>query len=178
MKIGIIGVGRVGSAIAYSLLFVDHVKEIYLADKDEKKLMGEYWDIITAASLGETGKLIIKADDNYEMLRRCDIIFIAAGKARDTGDQNMDSLYEENRTTMKEIFAKLEGFDSNRIYMVTNPVERLAGYFNCNYIGSVVDKTRSENELPGGGLIIDMKGFTNWAIAMEACELVRTMVKR
>ena len=97
MKIGIIGIGKVGSALAFALLFHPKVTEIHLVDEIERKLRGEYEDLDTANLLLEAGKTIKLS--NLLEIKECDIIFIAAGQGRQNSGVTDAELFQTNIAT-------------------------------------------------------------------------------
>ena len=78
MKISIVGCGRVGSTIAYSLLHVDKVNEINLEDIDVAVRSGNVLDLRDAVEIFDMGKHKYITENELE---ESDIVIITAGVA-------------------------------------------------------------------------------------------------
>ena len=83
-KVGIIGVGNVGSTIAYSLATKGICDYILLKDIRENFTKAIALDISQAASL-VSSNTTVKAVEKDSEFKNCDIVVITAGVARKPG---------------------------------------------------------------------------------------------
>src|SRR3990167_1102803 len=174
MKVGIIGCGKVGSAVAFSLL--SHVDDIYLYDINRHLLQGELWDLRHASALLNGATVHFGP---YRVIGRvkCDVVVICAGKPRTSSKDSMDSLVNYNWPIIKHIGEQLRAYHfKGKIMVVTNPPDKLIPALNGSPgipVGDVLDNARSNTRIwkskrrVGGGYILDHKGYTNWGIAAE-----------
>ncbi len=168
MKIAIIGIGKVGSSVAFALLFHPKVKEILINDIDENKLAGEVEDLKQAANIMKKKIIISASTINY--MDKSDYIFICLGKARHSSKESTDALFDNNFPLVrKAIF----GLPKDKVYILTNPTERIAEVLGVKYCGKIMDKVRKQTKAMTGGQIIDRKGNTCFGIASEAWRIVR-----
>ncbi|MBI2005317.1 MAG: hypothetical protein HYS80_00970 [Candidatus Aenigmarchaeota archaeon] len=125
MKIGIIGLGNVGSGIAFSILYNNSIKldKLILSDIVEK-VRGVRLDLCHA--FPEMGNKIIVGD--YSELNDCDIVIITAGIATITGSKDFDrmDLLEKNRGIFKNIFSKFTLRRDAILIIVSNPSDVMA----------------------------------------------------
>ncbi len=124
-KIAIIGAGSVGSTIAYTLLVKNIAAEIVLIDINQKRCMGEVYDISDALSFSGTSK--IKTAD-IENAKNADIIIVAAGIAQKP-EQTREDLVKVNKKIVTSIMRDLNPANNdNIVIMVTNPVDAMTFY--------------------------------------------------
>ena len=144
-KITIIGSGRVGSTIAYSLTCRGLGSEIVIIDINGDRAMGEAQDI--RQGLSYDSSCIVYAG-NYEDAKDSDIVVITSGIARKPGQSRLD-LIKTNIEIQKSIIPEITAVSPNAVYiMVSNPVDILT-YSFCKLSG--VPETR----IIGSGAIID-----------------------
>lgn len=148
-KIAIIGTGFVGTTIAYSLVLRDIAREIVLIDIDERKAMGEAWDIRHGIpSMGTTDLYV----GNYADCVNCDMIIITAGRNRKSGQTRLD-IASENTIILKSVVNSIKRYYTRGVILVvSNPVDIL------------VQKASEWMELPNGrvfgtGCILDTSRF-------------------
>ena len=98
-KIGIVGCGRVGSTIAYTLLLDGTATDLVLFGRDCDKVNGEKLDL--EHGLGVLDFVNLKATGNYEDLKECGIIIISAGVAQKPGETRLD-LFKTNKAIENE----------------------------------------------------------------------------
>lgn len=139
MKIAIVGVGRVGSAVAFALVMRNVARELVLIGRDIHKTEGDAADLQHAAAL--MGRTVIRAG-SIEDVANADIVILGASR-RDTGSNRFEAL-----TGNAEIFRQLVPDIARRapgaIHIVlTNPVEvmtqltlRLSGLPASRVIGT------------------------------------------
>lgn len=123
MKIAIIGVGSVGSAVATAVKNTGLVHEIVLFDRDGIRARAAAEDLGHAASFGFDVK--ISAVNNYRGIRGSDIVIIAAGANQKPGETRMD-LLQNNAEVIYDIVPKvMANVDSKKVILilVTNPLD-------------------------------------------------------
>lgn len=123
-KIGIIGLGWVGSSVAISLLQAGVASELYLNDIQSDLAEGEAMDLAHGSSFYPSCK--IKSATIKDM-HHCDAIVVAAGKGGTEGQSRLE-LVKFNADIIREIALQCKGFQG-LIVMVTNPVDVLAYAF-------------------------------------------------
>jgi len=164
-KIGVIGLGHVGSAIAFSLLFRwdSRSMSICITDRRPELLEGEYRDLSHASYLLHEKNIFFKG--SWKDFNECDAVIICAGHPRKTPKETDFSLYQRNHALLKGIFSHLSR--DMKIIMVTNPAEDFAEAFHCIPAGKILDYVRSKTDKKSGRYILERKGYTNWGIASE-----------
>ena len=123
MKIAIIGVGTVGSAVATAVKNTGFVHEIVLFDRDGIRARAAAEDLGHAASFGFDVK--ISAVSNYRGIRGSDIVIVAAGANQKLGETRMD-LLTKNAGVIQDIIPRvMANVDAKkvRIIILTNPLD-------------------------------------------------------
>ncbi len=123
MKISIIGVGSVGSAVATSVKNTGLVHEIVLYDRDGVRARAAAEDLGHATAFGFDVK--ISAANNYRGIRGSDIVIISAGANQRPGQTRTD-LLENNANVIRDIVPRvMENVDPKRVILilVTNPLD-------------------------------------------------------
>lgn len=123
MKISIIGVGTVGSAVATAVKNTGMVHEIVLYDRDGMRARAAAEDLGHAAAFGFDVK--ISAVNNYRGIRGSDIVIISAGANQRPGETRTD-LLENNANVIRDIVPRvMENVDPKRVILilVTNPLD-------------------------------------------------------
>jgi malate/lactate dehydrogenase len=186
MNITIIGCGAVGSQIAFGCLLHPYLRKdltLKLLDIDEKRLEGEYEDLIQAAEMlkGETSISIeTKIPPSH-------VYVIAAGKT----SSNREEVFEENSKIVRECMEQIASnyhCQTSMVLMVSNPSHKLA-QIALEYVpvviptGNILDNARlnqcyatGKHESPniqGEYLKVkNFKGFSAFAPAVEALERI------
>lgn len=123
-KVGIVGVGNVGSTIAYSLALKSICNTILLKDIRENFTKAMALDISQAASSVDS-KTIIKAVKEDCDFKDCDIVVITAGVARKPG-MSRDDLLHTNAKIMCSIIENIVKFNKDAIVIiVSNPLDAM-----------------------------------------------------
>ncbi|MEQ1911765.1 MAG: L-lactate dehydrogenase [Vicinamibacterales bacterium] len=123
-RIGIIGMGRVGSSVAISVLHSGIAEELLLHDARADVAEGEAMDLVHGmAFLPRAAVRAVSLDEIHET----DAVVIAAGKSG-TASQSRLELARENAGIIRTIASGLRGY-SGLVVMVTNPVDVLT--FEC-----------------------------------------------
>lgn len=123
MKIAIIGIGSVGSAVATAVKNTGLVHEIVLFDRDAIRARAAAEDLGHAASF--TFDVKITAVSNYRGIRGSDIVIISAGANQKIGETRTD-LLNKNTEVIKDIIPKvMANVDAKnvKIIVVTNPLD-------------------------------------------------------
>lgn len=143
-KIAIIGVGHVGSSIAYSLIIAKLANLILLSGSHPDKLWAEKKELLQYATV--SGIVVEIETCDIEACKEADIIVIAASKKYIHGMDRDDFLLSSS-CIVSQICSKLDGYTGVTI-IVTNPVDFIT-YFSCKAFG--LDRKR----VIGAGTIID-----------------------
>ena len=169
-KVGIIGVGNVGSHVAYSLLLKEVCDELVLIDKNEEKVKSEMLDLKDAiANSGSNIKIKIQ---DYSELKDTDILVISAGPLPNFEQTRLDTL-DESAKIVDEIIPKVmeSGFDGI-IIVITNPCDVITYYvykksgFPENRVfgtGTSLDSARFKR-IMGDILKIDPKSISGYSL--------------
>lgn len=123
MKVAIIGVGSVGSAVATAVKNTGLVHEIVLFDRDGVRARAAAEDLGHAATFGFN--VDISAVNNYRGIRGSDIVIISAGANQKPGETRTD-LLQHNAAVIRDIVPRvMANIDSKRVILiiVTNPLD-------------------------------------------------------
>jgi len=117
-KIGIIGIGGVGSSVALSLLHFGAAGELILNDARPDVAEGEAMDLLQGSAFYPTAR--VRAGTIEEM-HDCDAVVVTAGVGRAPGQSRLE-LLAINAGIVTEIGRRLRG-GRGIVVMVTNPVD-------------------------------------------------------
>lgn len=123
MKIAIIGVGSVGSAVATAVKNTGLAHEIVLFDRDGIRARAAAEDLGHASAFSYDIK--INAVSNYRAIRGSEIVIIAAGANQKPGETRMDLLHK-NAIVISDIIPRVMANVDNKkvkIIIVTNPLD-------------------------------------------------------
>ena len=128
MRIGIIGLGHVGSTVAYTVCLQGLADELVLLDKNKMKVQAEYLELSDTIHNLPNEVVLIKDDD--AALKTADVIVFCAGDI--TVLENATDRLAELRVTSKiveDVAPKIvqSGF-SGVLISVTNPCDVIALY--------------------------------------------------
>lgn len=147
-KIGIIGAGRVGATVAYTLMLSGLATELVLVDVDQGRAEGEAMDLADGTAF--TGPIRIYAGE-YADLNDADIVVVCAGASQRPGESRLD-LVQRNYRVLGEVLTPLMGHWTDGVLLiVTNPVDvltyaafKISGLPASKVIGSgtVLDSAR------------------------------------
>ncbi len=118
MKIGIVGMGWVGSSVAISVLHSGLASELLLSDIRSELAEGEALDLAQGAAFYPTAQ--VRAASVHEM-RSADAVVIAAGRGG-TPDESRLDLLRDNAAIVRQIARELMGA-RGLLVVVTNPVD-------------------------------------------------------
>lgn len=123
-KVGIIGVGNVGSTLAYSLATKGICSSIVLKDIRENIVEAMALDISQASNAGKSHTTVKVAKEGKD-LNNCDVIVITAGIARRPG-MSRDDLLLTNAKIMQNVCEEIKIHAPNAILIiVSNPLDAM-----------------------------------------------------
>lgn len=139
-KVGVVGVGLVGSTLAYTLMLTGIAGEIALVDVDHDKAVGQAMDIAHGVALANP--VGVTAGD-YDALKGAQVVVISAGVNQRPGETRLD-LLKRNTEVFRDVVAKIVRHNAECILLIaTNPVDiltyvawRLSGFPPNRIIGS------------------------------------------
>jgi L-lactate dehydrogenase len=120
MRVGIVGMGWVGSSVAISTLHAGVARELWLDDRKPGLAEGEAMDLGHGASFYPTADV---RTASVEEMRACDVVVIAAGRGG-TADESRLALLRDNAAIVSDIAQRLRGGRATLV-VVTNPVDVL-----------------------------------------------------
>ncbi|MBC1892091.1 L-lactate dehydrogenase [Listeria booriae] len=119
-KVGIIGVGNVGSQVAFSLCTQGICDSLVLIDKNAKKAQSEAFDLLDMAAY--THPVSITTQD-YDALDDADVVILAAGPEMMAQEDRLSEL-DETLAILDDILPKLLHTAFRGIFVViTNPCD-------------------------------------------------------
>lgn len=118
MRIGIVGLGWVGSSVAISVLQAGVAKELLLSDVRPGLAEGEAMDLAHGAAFYPTAHVRAAA---VEEMVDADAVVIAAGRGGGPSESRLD-LRRENADVIRDVTARLRGA-RGLLVLVTNPVD-------------------------------------------------------
>lgn len=168
-RVAIIGIGRVGATLAYTLLLKGSVGEIVLIDLDKNRAEGEAMDLGHAVPFSNPVR--IWAGD-YPDCAGAEIVVICAGVAQREGETRLD-LVRRNDEVFKNVIPRITEYNQTGILIVaTNPVDilsfvtwKLSGFPAQRVMGSgtVLDTARFRYLL-GNHLGVDPRNVHGYII--------------
>eukprot|EP00073_Rattus_norvegicus_P033754 XP_008757567.1 PREDICTED: L-lactate dehydrogenase C chain isoform X4 [Rattus norvegicus] len=186
-KITVVGVGNVGMACAISILLKGLADELALVDADENKLKGEALDLLHGSLFLSTPKIVFGKD--YSVSANSKLVIITAGARMVSGESRL-ALLQRNVTIMKAIVpGVIQNSPDCKIMIVTNPVPIWSGVNIAGVtlkslnpaIGSDSDKeqwkTVHKQVVDGGYEVLNLKGYTSWAIALSVTDIAASILK-
>ncbi|MFW6051682.1 MAG: lactate/malate family dehydrogenase [Myxococcota bacterium] len=120
-RVGVIGMGWVGSSVAMSALHFGVAGELLLHDVAPELAEGEAMDLGHGASFYPTAR--VRAVSDVEEMRDADAVVICAGRGGKPGESRL-ALRRDNATIARELGARLGGC-RGLLIMVANPVDVL-----------------------------------------------------
>lgn len=149
MKVGIIGVGQVGSATAFALILRGVAREVILIDSNTQKAEAEALDISHATTFAYASK--VRAG-SYADLENSDVVIITAGANQRPGETRLN-LMSRNKAIFEEIVGRIMETAPNAFILVaTNPVDIMT-YLTLELSGL------PKNRVFGSGTILDTARF-------------------
>jgi len=123
-RVAIVGVGNVGSSVAYSLAMSGSCHEVMLRANNVEKAKGLALDMSQAAQAARK-HTIVSVAETLEDVQDCDVIVITAGSPRLPG-MSRDDLLIKNATIMRGLMSSLKNTSPNAIIIpVSNPLDAM-----------------------------------------------------
>ncbi|MGY3704740.1 L-lactate dehydrogenase [Vagococcus martis] len=120
-KVGIIGLGHVGSDIAYTLCTKCQVDELVLIDKNKEKVIAEYLELTDSMMMTEVKTTILLHE--YSYLNDADIIVISVGSQSIDNEDRVSEL-SDNARSIRQVVPKVIASGFKGIFLViTNPCD-------------------------------------------------------
>ncbi|RQM83900.1 lactate dehydrogenase [Staphylococcus xylosus] len=133
-KLGIVGLGRVGSQVLTDVQYLNLFSEIVLVDDKDEIASGEALDHNHSQGLFNTAHIKIKAGD-YQDLADVDFIVVAASVPTDKNDGDRTLLAQGNHDIIKNVMSQVAEVTQEAIIIViSNPVDSIVYFANqVNY---------------------------------------------
>ncbi len=123
-RVGIVGVGNVGSSVAYSLAMTGSCHEIILRANNVDRAKGKALDLSQAAQAARKHTVITVAE-TLEDVKDCAVIVITAGSPRLPG-MSRDDLLIKNAQIMRNVMTSLKKTSPDAIIIpVSNPLDAM-----------------------------------------------------
>jgi len=123
-RVGIVGVGNVGSSVAYSLAMTGACHEIILRANNVDRAKGKALDLSQAAQAARKHTVITVAE-TLEDVKDCAVIVITAGSPRLPG-MSRDDLLIKNAQIMRDVMTSLKKTSPDAIIIpVSNPLDAM-----------------------------------------------------
>nr|WP_298985908.1 L-lactate dehydrogenase [uncultured Micrococcus sp.] len=122
-KVGVVGAGGVGTAIAYATLIRGVAREVALYDIDEPKVRAEVLDLAHGTPFTSADAMTGGADP--AVLAEAEIVVVTAGAKQKPGQTRLD-LAERNVAILHDLLPRVQAAAPDAlIVLVTNPVDVL-----------------------------------------------------
>ena len=174
MKIQVIGVGRLGSQVAFNCLAFLKPEELWL--DDVKDLTGDVLDLKhSARGLNLDTKIEAGLTENP------DYIIITAGMPRDPGNKDMNHLLDMNKKILNDILTKkINAETKSKIIIVTNPTDVLTKWAKENFNkyefynnDEILLRYRDGKDC--GWDVVRSKGYSSLAPALSIVEVIKKL---
>jgi len=119
-KIGIVGTGNVGATAAYAIVMRGIGSDLVLVDQNRERAEAEAADILHAVPFAAPIRVTA---GNYENLKGCRVVIIAAGVNQKPGETRLQ-LLERNASIFRSVVTSILQYAPDAILLVaTNPVD-------------------------------------------------------
>lgn len=177
MKIEIVGVGKVGSAIAYTLLLTRFDFSLALtepSDKFRERAFAEFYDLAPIADFHG-----IELSFSTKPSMDSDIYVIASGKPRQSKNESKEALFKDNWGIVQKVVKNIP--KQARLYIVTNPPNRIASNLRFKGFKDVIPLRSCTDSLRGrignperiNELVLDGKGYTQYTPGWACADKIR-----
>ncbi len=123
-RVAIVGVGNVGSSVAYSLVMSGACHEVMLRANNVDKAKGLALDLSQASQAARKHTIVTVAETLTDV-KDCDVIVVTAGSPRLPG-MSRDDLLIKNASIMKNIVSSIKITSPNAIIIpVSNPLDAM-----------------------------------------------------
>lgn len=151
-KVGIVGLGMVGSSFAYTLVNQNMVDELVLVDRKVEYSNAQANDILDGTIFLDRQPKIHAG--NYSDLENAELICITSGANQKPGETRLD-LLKKNSEIMTSIIKEIKKFDFKGVLLIAaNPVDILT------YVAQEVSGYET-NRVIGSGTVLDSARFSN-----------------
>ncbi len=153
MKIGIVGCGQVGAAIAYACVLRGVGTELVMVDKNTALAQAQAEDILHATPFACPIPVI---SGDFEQLAGAGLVVIAAGAAQKPGETRLD-LLKRNAEIFQGMIPQILNAAPDAILLIaSNPVDVMT-----QMVASIAQKTHgiSSDRVIGSGTILDTARF-------------------
>ncbi|MEW4564633.1 NAD(P)-binding domain-containing protein [Bremerella sp. JC770] len=152
MKVSIVGAGKVGVTLAYSLVLKGLATELVLVSRNQERIRGEALDLQHAAALGP-GRVRVRSGD-LDATRGSKVVVLALAQPADQGGNSMDRIAsaKPNADLFQQVVPKISELSPDAILLVvTNPVDvltyatlKLSGFDRHRVLGTgtLIDSAR------------------------------------
>ncbi|QDU75497.1 L-lactate dehydrogenase 1 [Bremerella volcania] len=152
MKVSIVGVGKVGVTLGYSIVLKGLATELVLVSRNSERIRGEALDLQHAAALGPS-RVRVRGGD-LEATQNSDVVILALAQPADQGGNAMDRIAsaKPNAQLFQEVVPKIAPLSPDAILLVvTNPVDvltyatlKLSGFDRHRVLGTgtLIDSAR------------------------------------
>ncbi len=145
MKIGVIGIGTLGSSIVSYIAYHHLASELVLIDKDQDRAARMALDMVHGISLLSSMSII---SGGYELLTNADVIIISAGVSRSKHETRLD-LTQKNHAIMKEIMPHIAEYNQSAVIIITTEPVDIMAYIALKLSGF------QKNKIIGLGTLVD-----------------------
>jgi L-lactate dehydrogenase len=152
MKVGIIGVGLVGSTAAYGLINRGIGREIVLVDLDQERSQAEANDLRHAVPFANP--LLVQSGD-YNDLQGAKIVIVAAGVSQKPGESRLELLSRNAAVFRSIIPSALSAAPEAILLIATNPVDIMT-HLAAQFAGEI---GVSPSRVIGTGTTLDTARF-------------------
>ncbi|VAY88173.1 Malate dehydrogenase [hydrothermal vent metagenome] len=147
IRIGIIGVGSVGSTTAYSLSILGICHEIILFDINHDMAYGKAIDIGQSSYYSTSKNTNIRAVNNINDMKKCNVVVITAGVPR-RNNMSREDLLMINAQIIKDVTLSIKKNSPDAIIIcVSNPLDVMT------YIIHKITKWKQERVIGMGGAL-------------------------
>ncbi|UXR82239.1 lactate dehydrogenase [Staphylococcus sp. IVB6214] len=152
MKLGLIGIGKVGSQILTDIQYLNLFSEIVVIDTNEQLARGEVVDHQHAQGLRSTNHIQIKCGD-YQDLSDADVVVVTASVETDPNMPDRTALTKGNVTVVTDIMNHINNVTQQPlIVFVSNPVDTVT------YIATQVNDYPND-KIMGTGTLLESARF-------------------
>lgn len=164
MKVSIIGAGRVGVSIAFSLLHKKIFDEMVIIDKNFEKAEGEALDLYHSTPMFKRTNVYA---GSFNDMKGSNFVIITAGASQKPGETRLD-LTKRNVAIIKDIARNISLYAKDSIVInVTNPVDVLT-YILWKETGM------PHSKVIGSGTILDTSRFRS--LVSKHCKVSPTSI--
>lgn len=152
MKLGLIGIGKVGSQILTDIQYLNLFSEIVVIDTNEQLARGEVVDHQHAQGLKSMNRIQIKCGD-YQDLSDADVVVVTASVETDPNMPDRTALTKGNITVVTDIMNRINHVTQQPlIVFVSNPVDTVT------YIATQVNDYPN-HKIMGTGTLLESARF-------------------